>query len=155
MKNPFEAIETFLNSAHIAYKQIEHAPVYTSEQASLVRGISISEGAKSLLLSADANFILCVLPGNKKLATKKIKQLTNAKNVRFATPDEVVNIMGCEVGACYPFGNLINISMYVDESMQQNEYISFNPGVHDKSIKMKWKDYEDLIKPSIVNITQE
>ncbi len=132
---------------------MEHEPVYTSEQAADVRGISIEQGAKSLLLKTDDTFTLCVLPGNKRLDTKKLKRLLGVKNARFATAEEVKEIMGCQIGACYPFGNLINIRMLVDAALGNNHTLSFNPGVHDKSIKMQWTDYQKATGINTVDIT--
>ena len=126
----------------VKYEIFEHEPVYTSEQAAKVRGESLSEGAKSLLLKADDNFILAVLPGNKRLDIKKFKKVFGMKNIRFAKPEEVKEIMDCEIGACYPIGNIIGVRTIVDNSFLNNTDVCFNPGVHDKTIKMKWQDYK-------------
>lgn len=106
MQNPYQAIVDLLNSHGVSFETIEHEPVFTSDQAATVRGITTEAGAKSLLLNTDGSFVLCILPGSKKLDTKKVKKLIRVKNLRFATPEEVLDVMGCEVGACYPFGNL-------------------------------------------------
>src|SRR5438105_338922 len=108
---PYEKIIQLLDQSQILYELLEHEAVYTSEQAAKIRGLSLDQGAKSLLLKAKNDFILVVLPGNKKLDSKRVKQLLFVKDLRFATPEEVKEIMGCEVGACYPFGNIIGIRM--------------------------------------------
>lgn len=153
MKSPYQQIVNFLNSNNVLHEVIDHEPVYTSEQAAKVRGLSLKEGAKSLLLKADAQFILAVLPGDRRLDSKKLKKELGVKNLRFAAPDEVKEVMGCEIGACYPFGNLLGMEMLVDERFIKNEMISFNPGVHDKSIKIKWEDYFRAVKPKMVNLS--
>ncbi|SRR5258708_1288682 len=136
MEDPHTQIIKFLEKNNIPYELIDHEPVYTSEEATKVRWISLHQGAKTLLLKAKDAYMLFILPGDMKLDTKRVKTLLAIKDLRFATPEEVKMIMGCEVEACYPFGNLINIRMFVDKSLAQNEMISFNPGVHTKSIKM-------------------
>ena len=154
MQNPYLAIQNFLKQSHIEYESIEHEPVYTSEQAAKIRGISLKQGAKSLLLKAKNEFILAVLPGDKRLDSKKLKTLLGVKDLRFASPEEVKEIMGCEIGACYPFGNLIGIKMVIDNSLAVNDIISFNPGVHHVSIKLKWSDYNFSVKPDLEDIVQ-
>lgn len=136
MINPYEEIINLLKTNNISYKETEHEPVYTSEQAAKVRGISVSQGAKSLLLKCESDFILVVLPGDRKLDSKKLKNLLKIKEFRFALPEEVKDKMGCEIGACYPFGNLIGLPTYVDISLSKNEIISFNPGLHTRSIEI-------------------
>ncbi|MDO8460905.1 MAG: YbaK/EbsC family protein [bacterium] len=154
MQNPYESIISVLKSNNITYEELEHEPVYTSEQAARIRGLSLREGAKSLLLKTKDRFVLAVLPGDKRLDSKKLKKKLSVKDLRFATPDEVKEIMGCEIGACYPFGNIIGIKPIVDQILAKNAFISFNPAVHNKSIKMKWIDYKNLVNPELANISQ-
>lgn len=154
MIDPFVSITSFLAAHQIVYTLLEHEPVYTSEQAASVRGVSLTQGAKSLLLQCDSSFILAVLPGDRKLDTKKMKKLLHKKDIHFADPGDVLTIMGCEIGACYPFGNLIDVPMYVDPLLSRNETISFNPGVHTKSLIMQWKEYVSVVKPVLVDISK-
>lgn len=153
MKNPYIDITSFLDKNNCVYDVIEHEAVYTSEQAARVSGQHLGAGAKSLVLKADKYFILVILPGNKKLDSKKLKKLLLCKNLRFATGDEVKQVMGCEIGACYPFGNLINIKMFVDTSLANNTIIFYNPGIHTKTIKMLWTEYQRITKPVLCDIT--
>jgi len=155
MINPYEEIINLLKTNNISYKETEHEPVYTSEQAAKVRGISISQGAKSLLLKCEDDFILVVLPGDRKLDSKKLKNLLKIKEFRFALPEEVKDKMGCEIGACYPFGNLIGLPTYVDISLSKNDIISFNPGLHTCSIEIKQRDFYSLAKPKMVDIAEK
>jgi Ala-tRNA(Pro) deacylase len=150
----YEQITKFLKSNLVPFEELNHEAVYTSEEAARVRGLEQSSGAKSLLLKADQDFVLAVLPGDQKLDTKKFKNILGIKNLRFATPDEVKEIMHCEIGACYPFGNLIDIKMVVDKTLENSEFIAFNPGLHNKSIKLRWKDYQEAVNPEIVQITK-
>ena len=146
---PFELIINFLKKSDITYQLIEHEPVFTSEQAAKVRGTRLSQGAKALLLKSAIGFALAVLPGNLRLDSGKMKILLGVKEFRFATPEEVEQVMGCKIGACYPFGNLINVRMLVDNELGNNKFISFNPGVHDKSLILKWQDYLKAVKPTL------
>lgn len=141
MQNPYQKIIEMLDAQGIKYEVTEHEPVYTSEQAARVRNESVNTGAKSLLLKADNDFVLVVLPGGKRLSSKKLKDFLGLKNLRFATKQEVKEIMGCEIGACYPLGKIIGIKTIVDDTFLENDKISFNPGLHDKTIKLKLKDY--------------
>ena len=153
--NPYEEITNLLRINNISYKETKHEPVYTSEQAAKVRGESKSKGAKSLLLKSENDFILIVLPGDRKLNSQKLKSLLRIKKIRFATPEEVKEKMGCEVGACYPFGNVIDLPTYVDNSLSKNDIIVFNPGLHTHSIELRWQDFSLVVKPKIVNISRK
>lgn len=153
MDAPHKMITNFLASQNVPFQVITHEPVYTSEQAAKVRGTLPEQGAKALLLKTPEEFVLAVLPGNKKLDSKKLKAYLGVKNLRFATPTEVEEVMRCQIGSCYPFGNLINVKMIVDPSLGKNEFIAFNIGLHHKSIKMKWEDYLKATQPILADIT--
>ena len=153
MCNPYQEIVTLLKTNNISYSDTEHEPVYTSAQAAKIRGISASQGAKALLLKGENGFILALLPGDHKLDSKKLKKLLGIKELRFAFPEEVKNIMGCEIGACYPFGTIIRLPTYADNLLSANDTISFNPGIHTHSIEMRWQDFYSLVKPKMVDIS--
>ena len=158
MHRPYEGILNLLRSSGIAFERIEHEPVHTCEQAASVRGLKLEQGAKSLLFkfkAAEAVFVLVVLPGNRRVSSKELKRLLRVKDVRFASPAEVKEHMGCEIGSCYPFGNIAGLRTLVDESLGRNELISFNPGRHDVSIKMRYADYSHLAQPEIVAVAAQ
>lgn len=150
---PYDAIMGLLRDQQIPFEEIEHEPVFTSEQAAAVRGLSLRQGAKSLLFKVKGQgFVLVVVPGDKRVNSKLLKKIMHAKDVRFASPEEVKEHMGCEIGACYPFGNIVDLRTLVDKSLADNETISFNPGRHDISIKLNHADYDRLVKPEIVDV---
>jgi Ala-tRNA(Pro) deacylase len=154
MQDPFQKIIELLDSQDIKYEILEHEPVYTSEQAAKVRNESINSGAKSLLLRAGGYFVLAVLPGGKRLSSKKVKKFLGLKDLRFATPQEVKEAMGCEIGSCYPLGKIIGVRTIIDNALLENEDISFNPGLHEKTIKLKLRDYLSLAAAEITDISE-
>lgn len=74
--------------------------------------------------------------------------------MRFATVNEVKEIMGCEVGACYPFGSIVHLDTYVDNSLLKQTSISLNPGAHNKSIQLKLSDYLMLENPKKLDVSK-
>jgi len=140
----YDQIIEFLRLNNFVYEEFEHQAVYTSEQASQVRGGGvISQGAKALVFDIGKPVML-VLRGNDKVDGKLAKVLLNAKQVPLATPEKVIEYTGVEIGAVAPFGFLREIETYVDQNLFNNEYIMFNPGKHNKTIKMLAKDYKSI-----------
>ncbi len=152
MLRPFDEIVKLLRGNSIKFEEVNHEAVYTSEQAANIRGMDLHAGAKSLLLKAGEEFILAVLPGDVRLDTKKFKQILGVKDLRFASPTEVEEVMGCQIGACYPFGSVAGVKMIVDPSLGENEVISFNPGMHNKSLKINFLDYLKVTQPMLITI---
>lgn len=155
MENPHQKIIEFLESNGIEYKETVHEPVFTSEQAAKIRGVSLSTGAKALLLKLESGFVLALLPGDRRLDSKKLKKIIGTKNISFASPEQVEETMGCKIGACYPFGHVANLRTYADFALSKNEIINFNAGLHDHSIEMKWADFYRVEKPVMADFSKE
>lgn len=145
----FEKITTLLKENKIDYKLIEHKPVFTSEDAAKIRGSSLKFGAKALIMKADKNPIMIVVPGDKKVDTSIFKKLYQIKDLEMATKEEVKSISSVEVGAVPPFGNLFKIPLYFDQTIVDNETVFFNAGSHSKSISLKGSDLEKVTKPIV------
>jgi Ala-tRNA(Pro) deacylase len=56
-----------------------------------------------------------------------------------------------ELGAMPPFGNLYNLPVYVDKSLSEDEEIVFNAGTHVDTIRIKYKDFVQVVRPKIVD----
>jgi len=148
----FEKIKKILDEAEVKYSVIEHEPVYTSVQAGRIRDVDISQGAKSLILIADERPILAVVPGDKKVDFKTLKRSFGIKDLRMASPDEVVKITTLEIGAIPPIGRAMGIDSYYDQSFLEKDDVVFNAGSHTISIFMKACDLLALERPEISEI---
>ncbi|MFA5889157.1 MAG: YbaK/EbsC family protein [Candidatus Paceibacterota bacterium] len=154
-----EIIKRILTNSGYWFETFEHEPVRTSEEASRVRtGYTIDQGAKALITRVKKPgvgklFVMFVVQGSKKFDTAKIKEQFGLSDIRFATEEEVLKITnGVLLGGVPPFGNLFNLSIYVDRGLLQQEKIIFNAGDKSFSIGMKSTDYADLVNPIIGDI---
>ncbi|MDX9820124.1 MAG: YbaK/EbsC family protein, partial [Desulfococcus multivorans] len=64
--------------------------------------------------------------------------------------EEVAEKVGCEVGCVPPFGQMTALPIYMDAELTKKDYVYFNPGVHDKSFKIKAWDLKKVSNPKIV-----
>lgn len=141
------------------FEAFEHQPVVTSEEAADVRhGYSLKQGAKAIIVKmanpAGGNeFVMLVLPGDKKFSGSKVKKLLGTKDLRFATPSEISELTGgIQIGGIPPFGNLFGIKVFVEKTLLENEKIIFNAGDRSFSVAIKTEDYLELVKPLIAEI---
>ena len=158
----FEKIITLLDENKVEYTLTEHLPVFTSEEAAAVRkDFSLHQGAKAMVLKIvnsqlpiDNCFVMCVLPGDRKIDFKKLKSVLGGRDVTLADPEEVEKTVGVKIGAVSPFGNLSDLKVLLDESIYDNEEIVFNAGDHCKSVKMKLSDYLRLVSPDRLSFSK-
>jgi len=143
-----EKIIGMLDEQKISYEIVEHEPVYTNPAMAEALKVDESETVKSLVLKTrESKMIVLVLPGNKKVCWKDAAAAAGTKKVSFAKPDEVSESVGCEVGCVPPFGNFSTLPIYLDPELVKKDFVYFNPGVHDKSFKVKGWDLRKLCQP--------
>ena len=146
-----ENIVKLLEKMKIAYELHEHEPVYTNPAMAEALQVSESETVKSLVLKTkEKKLVVLVMPGNKKVNWKEAAAGVGTKKVSFAKPEEVSPMVGCEVGCVPPFGHLTTLPIYMDPDLIKKKYVYFNPGVHDKSFKVKSWDLKKLCKPKMI-----
>ena len=145
----FNEIKSLLDSKGCEYKMSDHEPTPTSADAARVRNTPLEQGAKAIILRSEGSFLMCVLPGSKKIDFKKIKAIISSKNVSLAAPDEVLKTVRCRIGGVPPFGNLFKMPVYIEKSLLLNDKVSFNAGMLTRSITMKTEDYLDLVDGTV------
>ncbi len=147
-----EKIIQLLTDAGVEYEKIEHVAVYTSEDAAKIRDTSAAMGAKALVLIADKQPVLAVVPGDQRLNFKKFKLAFGVKDLRMATPEEVKQITTLEIGSIPPLGKALNLKSYYDNSFMDKDIVAFNAGMHTVSIKMRAEDLLFIEKPVLSSL---
>mgnify|MGYP002623794616 CR=1 FL=1 len=152
-------IETLLTESNCNYKKFEHEEVRTSFEANAVRPeYTLAQGAKALIVRVKKNggksFAMVVVPGDKKFDTKKVREALDAKDIRFATEDEVSEITnGVKPGGVPPFGNLWGLPMLCDQGVFENDTIIFNAGDRRVSIAVEVEEYRKVVQPQVEDVT--
>ncbi|MCG8604444.1 YbaK/EbsC family protein [bacterium] len=148
-------IRSFLNVHKIPYHAIHHERDFTAQETAHDTHTPGKDFAKTVVLYVDNNYCLAVLPAVDKLDLDKVKSELNVNDVGLATEDEISSICGnCEVGAMSPFGNLYNLPVYVSHHLAKDHMITFDAGTHEDAIRLQYEDYEELVKPVVLDITQ-
>jgi Ala-tRNA(Pro) deacylase len=142
-------IETRLSGAGVTYQVLRHPPVYTSEEAAAVRGTSLASGAKALICKADHQFVMFVVPANLRLDSKQARRALGARQLRFATRDEVLELTGLTPGSIPPFGSLFHLPTWCDERLVAEPVINFNAGDHCVSLALAIRDYLQVETPTM------
>jgi Ala-tRNA(Pro) deacylase len=149
----FERLSEKLLAAGATFTVTRHAPVFTSEEAAAIRGAPLCSGAKALVVKAGEEFVLLVVPADRKLDSKKARTRLGVKALRFASRDEVERLTGLQPGAIPPFGSLFGLPTRCDPALGLNERINFNAGDHGVSISMTHSDYLTVERPDLVEMT--
>jgi len=133
------------NKIHVEY--LVHEPVLTSEDAAKQRGFELKQGVKAILFTNQSGgWVVVDVPADKQVNQKVVANFLgwSKSKIRMATPDEVLEKTGCEIGSVPPFGHKEIIKILVDEGVFENQMNAFNIGLRTHSVKIKTEDLERL-----------
>ena len=136
----------------VSYTLFDHPPVFTSEEASLVRGVELKTGVKAMLVREKdtARFFLADVAADRKLDFRKLEALVKAKHLRLGTREEVLSSTGCEPGSVHPVGRLFGVETLLDTSVLENEFVNFNIGMLTRSVKIRSRDLLRVLVPDAI-----
>jgi Ala-tRNA(Pro) deacylase len=151
---PVKKLKDFLDSNEVPYVVCVHSTAYTAQQIAASAHVPGKELAKTVVVKLDGKMAMAVLPASYKVDLDKLKSVSGAKKIELADEEEFrTRFPDCEAGAMPPFGNLYEMNVYVAESLAEDEEISFNAGTHRELIRLKYKDFEKLVKPNIAQFS--
>ena len=144
------SIRKLLSEAGIAFREAHHEPTRTSEESAAARGEPLSVGAKALLLRTDDVFRLFVLPADRKLDSNAVRRHLGVHKTRFASVEELDELVGLVPGAVPPFGEpILPFELYADDAVgMEHGKVAFNAGSLTDSIIMSAADWEVLARPT-------
>jgi len=124
-------------------------PVKTVEQAVKATDSRPKQIIKSLLfISEKEGPILVVVNGESKVDLNKLAKIFG--KVRLATPEEVKQITGFEVGAVPPVG--IEVKTIVDPKVLENEFVIGSGGRIDRLSKLNPEKIVEYQKAEVVDV---
>src|SRR5437879_7635469 len=143
-----QKLREFLDREKVKYVSVVHSPAYTAQEVAASAHITGRELAKTVIVELDGKMAMAVLPANRKIVLQDLREVTSSEEVKFASEEEFQSkFPECETGAMPPFGHLYGMDVYMAESLSANDEIVFNAGSHTEVIRMRFDDFERLVRP--------
>lgn len=142
----------FLDETSTKYEVSEHRPSFTAQQMASVEHVPGMMVAKPVVISADEEHYMCVLPACCKIDLDTLRSQLGSESLELADESEMARLFpDCALGAEPPFGGLYGMLTFMDSSLRGVEYIVFQGGTHDRSIKMEMSEYIRLANPRVLS----
>jgi Ala-tRNA(Pro) deacylase len=142
-----------LKQSGATYEILQHAEAVTAQRIAQAAHIKARHQAKVVMVKSNGQDLMTVIPADRRIDLLKVEKLTgkpasleNEQDFKSVFPD-------CALGAMPPFGNLYGLPTYVDQRLAQEDYIVFEAGTHTDAIKLKYNDYEKIVKPQVADLT--
>ena len=144
-------IYQYLTGKGISYEVTEHGAVYNMEDLATMDLPYPDSDAKNLFVRDDKkrNYYLITVKGEKRVNLKEFRKAHGLRNLSFASPDDLMAIMGLIPGAVTPLG-LLNaeekkVIFYLDQELEDS-LIGVHPNDNTATVWMQSKDLIMLLK---------
>ncbi len=150
-----EKLKKYLENNDVRYILHKHAPVFTVAESRIDRDIKNIPGlhCKTLFLKDDkGNFYLVGMPAEKILNSKKFRQVTGSRKIRFSTPEELKEKIGLTPGSVSIFGAFYirgkdsSIKLVIDKKIWDAEIVGFHPNINTETLEIRHGDLEKFYK---------
>ena len=149
-------LQRYLDSHKIPYEVMSHSAAYSARATAEALHVPGDMFAKVVIAKADQRFVMAVVPSTWRVDFKRLEEVLDTRHVRLATESEFSDLFpDCEVGTMPPFGNLYHMDVYVDELLTQDAYILFDVGTHTGAMKLRYRDFAELVRPTVTQFHHE
>lgn len=147
-------LKKYLDAEKIKYVSINHSRAYTAQEVAESAHIPGNELAKTVMVKLGGKMAMAVVPSSYRVNLDLLSEAAGAKDAVLASEEEFRNLFpDCEIGAMPPFGNLYGMDVYAAQDLAADEEIAFNAGSHTELIRMSYKDFERLVRPTVIQFS--
>ena len=140
----------YLTKKGVEYEVTEHKAVFNMAELDEVNLPYPECDAKNLFVRDDKkrNYYLITVKGDKRVNLKEFRKQNGTKPLTFASPEDLLAIMGLTPGSVTPLGVLndtkLKVQAFIDKDFLDEPYII---GVHpNDNTATVWLKAEELIK---------
>lgn len=148
-KLPAKTIK-YLEKAGVKHELLEHKTVYTAIDAAITMQKKMEEVAKSLLVKADKDYYVVLLPADHNLDMDKLKKALSkvqAKQVKVVKiPGEKLarEVLKIKNDAMAAFGDLYKLPVLMEKKFAKVKKAIFSSDSYNHSVEMAVKDFIKL-----------
>ena len=145
---------SYLDEMGFRYRWFNHAEAHTASRLAAVEHIPGDRVVKPVIVNLDGEFILCALPASYRIDLELLRQELGAETIRLATEPEISQLCDCEPGCEPPVGWLFGLPTLIDESLFEDDRVTFPAGKSDEAVTMTFLEYFRLAQPAVGHFAQ-
>ena len=149
---PLERVKLFLKPFPDLKIILFDQSTHTSELAAEALGVKPAQIAKTLVFVADANPLLVVTCGDKKINTKKLTKILGVKKVRFADEEKVAASTGFSPGGVSPIGLVKEVPLYLDQSLWDFDLVYAAAGTANSALPVSPDRLCEITKAKVIDV---
>lgn len=148
-----ERVRQYLDEAGVEYEQTEHQTAVDAQRVAAAEHESGWRVAKPVMLKVGSKVVMAVVPAPVQVDLRKVRAGLGRDDVTIADEREFAPLFpDCDVGAEPIFGNVYDVPVYFDRSLQQDPYLVFRDGSHQRTLKVRTEEFVRLVRPETMDI---
>lgn len=152
---PVRKLKEYLDQNGVRWVSIVHSPAYTAQEVAASAHVKGKELAKTVMVKVDGKPVMVVLPASQRVDFQVLREVTGGESVVLSSEAEFRELFpDCEAGAMPPFGNLYGMDVFVAPKLAEDDEIAFNAGSHTELMRLRWADFERLVRPKVAAFVQ-
>ena len=138
-------LQSYLDEQGVHYRLSHHPPAFTSQDLAAAEHISGRKVIKPVVVRADGQWFMCALPASHRIDLQELREQLRADDVTLADEQILARLCpDCELGAEPPIGKLFGMPTLMDESLVQDDTVTFQAGTHTDSVTMPLAEYRHI-----------
>lgn len=130
---------TKMNIPHHVF--IHQGPVRSIEQAAAERNQEVSQVVRSILFRLNqGEYAMVLIAGKQQISWKSLRQHFGMSRLTMASPDEVFEVTGYQIGTVSPFELKTAVPILADQNVFSQTAVSLGSGKSGVAIMMLTKD---------------
>lgn len=143
-------LQDYLDQMGISYRLSSHNTAYTSQDLAAMEHVPGKLVAKPVAVMVDGKPYLCVLPATHRIDLQKLREQLHAKEIALIDEAKMREIFpDCEIGAEPPIGRIYGVPTIVDQSLLNDQQITFQAGSHTMAVTMRMADFQRAAQPEV------
>jgi Cys-tRNA(Pro)/Cys-tRNA(Cys) deacylase len=148
-------LEGYLNKSQVWCKFLTKRETVHSADASHETGIQLSKITKNLVgRTSDGEYVLLIVPGNRRVNLRKAAQAFNTHNVRLLGFDEAEAVSGYPPGGTPSVYHKTRMRVVLDTALLGQATIFCGGGSRDRLLELKTEDVIRLDNASTGDISE-
>jgi Ala-tRNA(Pro) deacylase len=147
-----------LDDAGAEYELLHHDHTERAVAEARALGLDAADVAKTLIVRTGDGHVRALVPASERIDMRKVRELVGESKdlVQLATEEEMArDYPEFELGAVPPLGGSRTDPVVVDRRLAEREWLVFEAGSHDDSVRVKTADFIRLANAQTADLCHE
>jgi Ala-tRNA(Pro) deacylase len=149
-------VTEYLQAKGIPFEVLDHDRAFTAADEARSLGVDAHAVVKTVLVDTRWGRVLTVIPGDRRLDMRMLREAVGDHFVHLASEVELVGeCPAIELGALPPLGQLLNLPTFVDGDLMRHKWVVFPAGSQTEAVRARTRDVFDRENVTITRLSRE